>query len=83
VGVCVLLGQSLALSSLASAVLSPSLTVAPAWWLSLGSSPALVLALGWCSLRIAAVIGGGVAVVGCAVVIGVLSGVASKHPECS
>jgi hypothetical protein len=28
--------------------------------LSLGSSPALVLALGWCSLRIAAIIGGGV-----------------------
>ena len=43
--------------------------------LSLGSSPALVLALGWCSLRIAAVIGGGVAEVGCAVVIGVLLGV--------
>jgi len=44
-------------------------------WLLLGSSPVLVLALGWCSLRIAAVIGGGVAVVGCAVVMGVLQGV--------
>ena len=35
----------------------------------------LVLVLGWYSLRIAAVIGGGVTVVGRAVVIGVLPGV--------
>ena len=46
------------------------LTVMPARWSSLGSSPVLLLALGWCSLCIAAVIGGGVAVIGCAVVIG-------------
>ena len=51
------------------------LTVVPARCLSLGSSPALLLTLGWCSLCIAAVIGDGVAVVGCAVVIGVLPGV--------
>ena len=51
------------------------LPVAPAWWWLLGSSPALVLALGWRSHRIATVIGGGVAVIGCAVVIGVLPGV--------
>ena len=51
------------------------LTVVPAQCLSLGSSPALLLTLGWCSLCIAVVIGDGVAVVGCAVVIGVLLGV--------
>jgi hypothetical protein len=45
-----------------------------AWWLSLCSSSALVLTLGWCSLRIAAA-GGGVAVVVRAVVIGMLLGV--------
>ena len=67
----------------------PSLTVlspsphccAPAWRVSLSSSPVLVLTLGWCSLRIAAVVGGSVAVVGCAVVIGVLLGVGCS-PAC-
>ena len=47
----------------------------PTQWLSLGSSPMLVLTLGWYSLRIAAVIGGVVAVIGHAVVIVMLPGV--------
>jgi hypothetical protein len=49
----------------------------PAQWLLLSSSPMLVLTLGWCLLCIATVIGG-VALIGCAVVIGVLPGVGSS-----
>jgi hypothetical protein len=47
------------------------LAVTPAWWLSLGSSPALVFALDWWSLHIAAVMGDGVSVVVHSVLLGV------------
>ena len=47
------------------------LTVAPAWWLSLGSSPALEFTPDWWSLCIAAIMSDGVSVVVHSVLLGV------------
>jgi hypothetical protein len=60
------------LRSSSPAVLSPSgCWPPPAWWLSLGSSPVFAFAPDWWSLRVAAVMGGGVAVVVRSVLLGV------------